>query len=69
MLTIAEETGNVSEMLESISDIYEEELGRSLARFTALLQPVMLLFLAFVVGTVILSILLPLTDVGSFLNT
>ena len=69
MLTIAEETGSVSEMLESIADIYEEELGRSLARFTTLLQPVMLLFLAFIVGTVILSILLPLTDVGSFLNT
>lgn len=68
MLTIAEETGNISEMLESISDIYEEELERSLSRFTAMLQPVMLLFLAFVVGVVILSILLPLTDVGSFLN-
>lgn len=68
MLSISEETGNASEMLHNIADIYEEELEKGLTRFTSLLQPVMLLFLAVVVGVVILSILLPLTDVGSFLN-
>lgn len=68
MLSIAEEAGNTSEMLKNIAEIYEEELEKSLTRITAMLQPVMLLFLAVVVGIVILSILLPLTDVGSFLN-
>lgn len=68
MLKIAEETGNVPKMLENVSEIYEEDLERSLTRLTFLLQPIMLLFLAFIVGVVILSILLPLTDVGSFLN-
>jgi general secretion pathway protein F/type IV pilus assembly protein PilC len=69
MLAISEEAGNASEMLQNIADIYEEELEKSLTRLTAMLQPVILLFLAVVVGVVILSILLPLTDVGSFLNT
>lgn len=69
MLSISEEAGNASEMLQNIADIYEEELEKSLMRFTSMLQPVMLLFLAVVVGIVILSILLPLTDVGSFLST
>lgn len=68
MLAISEETGNTSDMLQSIAEIYEEDLEKGLTRFTSLLQPVMLLFLAVVVGLVILSILLPLTDVGSFLN-
>lgn len=69
MVAISEETGNMSEMFQNIALIYEEELEKSLTRFTAMLQPVMLLFLAIVVGVVILSVLLPLTDVGSFLNT
>jgi general secretion pathway protein F/type IV pilus assembly protein PilC len=69
MVSISEETGNMSEMFQNIALIYEEELEKSLTRFTAMLQPVMLLFLAIVVGVVILSVLLPLTDVGSFLNT
>lgn len=69
MLSISEEAGNASEMLQNIAEIYEEELEKSLTRFTSMLQPVMLLFLAVVVGVVILSILLPLTDVGSFLST
>lgn len=68
MISIAEETGKLSEMLFNISEIYEEELEKSLSRLTSMLQPVVLLFLAIVVGVVILSILLPLTDVGSFLN-
>ena len=68
MLSIAEEAGNNSEMLASIASIYEEELEKTLARFTSMLQPIMLLFLAVIVGIVVLSILLPLTDVGSFLT-
>ena len=69
MLAIAEETGRMGEMLQSISTIYEEELDKSLSQITALLQPALLLVLGFVVGVVLLSILLPLTDVSSFLST
>ena len=69
MLAIAEETGKHSEMLQSISTIYEDELEKSLSQITALLQPALLLVLGFVVGVVLLSILLPLTDVSSFLST
>ena len=68
MLAISEETGKMGEMLQSISAIYEEELDKSLSQITALLQPALLLVLGFVVGVVLLSILLPLTDVSSFLS-
>ena len=69
MVSIGEEAGTMAQMFYNIADIYEEELERSLTRLTAMLQPIILLFLAIVVGVVIISILLPLTDVGSFLNT
>lgn len=68
MLSIAEESGRVAEMMGHLSDIYEEDIERSLTRLTALLQPVMLLFLGVVVAIVLLAILLPLTDVSSILN-
>lgn len=68
MLSTAEEVGNISPMLDNIAIIYEEDLDRSLSRFTTLLQPMLLLFLGVVVGIILLSVLLPLTDVSSFMN-
>lgn len=67
MLATAEETGNPTEMLEHVADIYEEQLERTLVQFTNLLQPVMLLILGVIVGVVLLSVLLPLTDVSTLL--
>lgn len=68
MLSIAEESGRVSEMMAHLSNIYEEDIERSLTRLTSLLQPVMLLFLGVVVAIILLAVLLPLTDVSSILN-
>lgn len=68
MLSIAEETGKMAPMLESIANIYDDDLERDLMQMTALIQPALLLVLGGVVGLVVLSILLPLTDVSSFLN-
>ncbi len=68
LLSIAEETGKMDKAFEHLADIYEEELEKSLSQLTTILQPALLLFLGVVVGIVVLSILLPLTDVGSFIN-
>lgn len=68
MLAISEETGNVPEMFKNLSDIYDGELERSLSHITTFLQPALLIFLGGIVGLVILSILLPLTDVGSLIS-
>ncbi|MDN3506151.1 MAG: type II secretion system F family protein [Simkaniaceae bacterium] len=68
MLSIAEETGKLPQMLESLSDIYDQELERSLSHVTTFLQPILLVTLGGVVGLVILAILLPLTDVSSLIS-
>lgn len=68
MVAIAEESGNMSKMMHHVSEIYEEDLDRSLTRLTSFLQPVMLLFLGFVVAIILLSVLLPLTDVSSMIQ-
>ena len=69
MLAIAEETGNHAQMLQNIAQIYEEEVETQLTQMTTLLQPILLLFLGGVIGLIVLSILLPLTDVSSFIST
>lgn len=68
MLSIAEDTGKLPEMLKSLSDIYDSELEQSLAQITTFLQPALLILLGGTVGLVILSILLPLTDVSSIIS-
>ncbi|MDJ0651919.1 MAG: type II secretion system F family protein [Simkaniaceae bacterium] len=68
LLSIAEESGRVAEMMAHLASIYEEEIEKSLARLTSLLQPVMLLFLGVIVAVILLAVLLPLTDVSSILN-
>ncbi|NGX50198.1 MAG: Type II secretion system protein F [Chlamydiae bacterium] len=68
MLSIAEESGRVAEMMGHLSTIYEENVERSLGRVTALLQPVILLLLGVIVAVILLSVLLPLTDVSSFIQ-
>ncbi|MES2345227.1 MAG: type II secretion system F family protein [Chlamydiota bacterium] len=68
MFAIAEETGRMGAMMENIADIYDEEIERNLQQLTTLLQPVLLVILGGIVGVVLLSILLPLTDVSSFLQ-
>jgi len=67
MLSIAEETGKMPEMFKNISDIYDGELERNLSHVTTFLQPALLILLGGIVGLVILSILLPLTDVSSLI--
>ena len=66
MLAIAQQAGNLSVMMHQIAGIYEEDLEKVFSRIAALAQPVLLLVLGTMVGFVLLSVLLPLTDVSSF---
>lgn len=66
MLRVSEETGSTIAMMNQIADIYEAELEKTISRLMALAQPVILIFMGVVIGTVMLAILLPLTDMSSF---
>jgi len=68
MLSIAEESSQMPKMLLNIAKIYEEEVDKFLTRISTIIQPVLLILLGFIVGFVVLSILIPLTDVSSFLG-
>lgn len=65
MLSVGEEAGSTVTMLNKIADMYEDDLEKTLQRVMALAQPVILIVMGIVIGTVLMAILLPLTDVSA----
>ncbi|MBI3237079.1 MAG: type II secretion system F family protein, partial [Chlamydiales bacterium] len=68
MIALAEESGKMKEAFFNLSNLYEEEMEKHLRQLNTYLQPALLMLLGGVIGFVILSILLPLTDVNSFIE-
>lgn len=58
---IGEETGKLYDMLESTADTFDYEADVATERLTAIIEPVMLIFMALVIGLVIVSVMLPMT--------
>lgn len=65
MIGIGEESGRLEEMLEKVSDAYDEELEITTQKMTSVLEPIMILVLAFVVGFIVLSAILPIMEIAS----
>jgi general secretion pathway protein F len=65
MISIGEQTGQLEEMLERIAESYDEELEVATTKFTALLEPILIVGMAVVVGFIVLAVLLPIMDIGT----
>ncbi len=68
MIELAEESADMAGMIGKTSELMEEDLEKKIQRITTLLGPALLLLLGFLVGMVVLSVLIPLTDVGAFID-
>ena len=60
MVKIGEETGELDAMLGKIADFYEEEVDASIASLTSIIEPIMIIIVGAMVGTIILSMYLPM---------
>ena len=58
MILVGEESGRLEEMLSRVADVYDREVATSIKRFLAVLEPVLILGLAVMVGGIVFSILL-----------
>jgi type II secretory pathway component PulF len=65
MLAVGEESGAVVPALKNIADAYEQELSRMLKIFTTLLEPVIIIIMAIVVGGIVMSILMAVFSITS----
>jgi type IV pilus assembly protein PilC len=63
MVDVGEETGQLPEMLLKIADVYEDEVDNSVSALTSMLEPLMIVILALVVGVIVMALFLPLIDV------
>jgi type IV pilus assembly protein PilC len=63
MVQVGEETGQLPDMLTKVADVFEEEVDNAVAGLTSLLEPVMIVMLALVVGTIVVALFLPLITI------
>ncbi|MCC6403627.1 MAG: type II secretion system F family protein [Fimbriimonadaceae bacterium] len=63
MIGVGEESGSLDFMLQKIADFYENEVEATLASLTAALEPVLIVFLGFIVGFIVIAMFLPLIKV------
>ena len=60
MVSAGEQTGKVDVMLEKISDFYDEEIEATLSGLTSLIEPLLIVFLGVVVGSIVICMFLPI---------
>jgi type IV pilus assembly protein PilC len=65
MIDVGEETGDMDKMLEKIANNFDEDSDVLVASLMSLLEPVMIIVLGLVVGTIILAIFLPMVTIIS----
>jgi type IV pilus assembly protein PilC len=65
MIEVGESTGALPSMLNSVAEFYEEDVQTALGAAMALIEPVILIVMAFFVGMVLISLYLPIFSLGS----
>ena len=63
MIDVGEETGKLPEMLLKVADVYDDEVDNAVAALTSMLEPIMIVFLAVIVGTIVLALFPPLISI------
>ncbi|WP_110111498.1 type II secretion system F family protein [Bacillus sp. CGMCC 1.16541] len=69
MIAIGEETGSLDVMLGKVADFYEAEVETTTDRLKSLIEPLMIVILAGLVGTIVTSILIPMFDIFNHIQS
>ena len=64
MIQVGENSGELESMLGKIADIYENEVESTVSAMTSMLEPLIILFMAVVVGFIVLAIVLPIFEMN-----
>lgn len=68
MLAVGERTGALDTMLDKVADFYEADVDQMADRLKAMLEPIMILILAVIVGTIVLAVMLPSFEMINGIN-
>ncbi len=64
MIGVGEQTGAMDQMLQKIADFYEEEVNVAVAALTAMLEPIMMVFIGGIIGALIVAMYLPVFELA-----
>lgn len=68
MVDVGEETGQLPEMLLKVAEVYDDEVDNAVESLTSLLEPIMIVLLAVIVGTIVIALFLPLIKIIEGMN-
>jgi type IV pilus assembly protein PilC len=68
MVALGEKTGNLGLMLGHCSRIFEQDMDNFLKRFSSLIEPALMVFMGIIVGSIALSIILPVYEITNHLS-
>ncbi len=60
MISIGEESGSVDSIMEKVADFYDDEVDTSISQLIAIIEPVMMLIMALLVGSIVIAMMLPI---------
>jgi len=63
MVQVGEETGQLPEMLNRVADNYDEEVDNAVGALTSIIEPLLIVFLAIVVGTIVIAMFMPIITI------
>jgi general secretion pathway protein F len=64
MISIGEQSGELEEMLETLSESYEKEVRYTLDRLTAMLEPIMIVGMAVGIGFIVFAVVMPILKIN-----
>ena len=68
MAAIGEESGALDDMLNKIAEFYEEEVDVAVASLSSLMEPVIMVVLGVIIGTILVAMYLPLFNLGNVVS-
>jgi len=68
MIMVGEESGELEEMLISVANFYDEEVDRTVEKLTAIIEPVMMLGIALVIGVMVIAMYLPIFNMVNLIR-
>lgn len=68
MCELGERTGNMALMFKHCSRIFEQDIDNTIKKFSSLIEPVLMIFMGLIVGSVALSIILPVYEITNSLS-
>jgi type IV pilus assembly protein PilC len=68
MIAVGEETGSLDVMLAKISDFYDREVDDAVKGLTSMIEPLIIVFMGGVIGTIVLAMFLPMMEMTSMMS-